>query len=225
METQETLNINLKGFSADTRVAVDTMWNNFGNDGAVDFARSPYDFEISQQATHPNQAQCEKMMCALFAGEVVRHVILKLHKDGICFKTLSPQMQQKDGLTTETLSNILLDETETHSKVRVILGTLGLDDVTDAECHLVYLVCKLVTMRAAALVAACLACLINRMNLPENGIAVDGSFYRGNHLFPDMCFNKMKNLVNPGLKYHFVPCQDGSGLGAALVAAMKHPDV
>ncbi|XP_053406528.1 hexokinase-like [Mercenaria mercenaria] len=104
--------------------------------------------------------------------------------------------------------------------VNEILQTQGINSPTSLECRLVYCVCQLVVIRAAELVAALLACTVDRVEEQKIGIAVDGSVYKNIALFRDVLEEKTKDLIKPGTDCYFVPCEDGSGLGAAIVASM-----
>jgi hexokinase len=53
-------------------------------------------------------------------------------------------------------------------------------------------------------------------------VAVDGSVYRYHPFFHDLMTERIKNLLNPELErdFNLILSQDGSGRGAALVAAV-----
>lgn len=51
-------------------------------------------------------------------------------------------------------------------------------------------------------------------------IAIDGSLYRFHPRFHNLMVLKIKELVNPGHKFKLTLSHDGSGKGAALVAAV-----
>lgn len=208
-----------KTHSTSKAVAVDTRWNNFGVDDSIDFIRSPYDHDIKND-TIDCPMGIEKLMCGMFIGEVVRRVLLKLHKDKIIMNIWPLHWDKVYSLHTETVSDILRIEKIKILEVNQVLQSQGISNLTSNECMILYCVCQLAVIRAAHLTAACTSCLVNRVDDPVVGIAVDGSVYKNIELFRDMLDRRIKSLVKPGKECYFVPCDDGSGLGAALVASM-----
>ncbi|XP_060598512.1 hexokinase-2-like [Ruditapes philippinarum] len=158
----------------------------------------------------------ERMLSGMFIGEVVRQVLLKLHNDLIILKTWPKQWEKMYGLTTELVCSIL----EKDQEISELLQSQGLTSPTALECRLIYRICQMVVIRAAELVAALLACTVDRVEDSKVGIAVDGSVYKNMELFRDVLKEKTKSLIKPGTDCYFVPCEDGSGLGAAIVASM-----
>ncbi|VDK53699.1 unnamed protein product [Gongylonema pulchrum] len=75
-------------------------------------------------------------------------------------------------------------------------------------------------MRAAYLCAAGIATLLNRMRKPFVTVGVDGSVYRFHPNFPRLLDEKIGHLVDESLEYQLMLSEDGSGRGAALVAAV-----
>ncbi|KAH3707305.1 hypothetical protein DPMN_066706 [Dreissena polymorpha] len=60
------------------------------------------------------------------------------------------------------------------------------------------------------------------MGREDVAVAVDGSLYRFHPHFHDLMMEKTEHLVNPGIKFRLMLSHDGSGKGAALVAAVAH---
>lgn len=61
-------------------------------------------------------------------------------------------------------------------------------------------VCEAVSRRAAHLVSAGIACLLNKMNEPHVTVGIDGSVYRFHPHFHTLMCEKIAQLVRPGLK-------------------------
>lgn len=51
-------------------------------------------------------------------------------------------------------------------------------------------------------------------------VGVDGSVYRFHPKFHDLMVNKIRQFVKPDIKFDLMLSEDGSGRGAALVAAV-----
>lgn len=60
-------------------------------------------------------------------------------------------------------------------------------------------VCESVSKRAAYLVSAGIACLINKMNEPHVTVGIDGSVYRFHPHFHTLMCEKIAQIVRPGL--------------------------
>ncbi|RCN45187.1 Hexokinase [Ancylostoma caninum] len=74
---------------------------------------------------------------------------------------------------------------------------------------------------AAHLVGAAIAQVLNRMNRPYRvTVGVDGSVYRFHPFFKRLLDRKIGDLINKEVKYQLMLSKDGSGIGAAVVAAV-----
>lgn len=74
--------------------------------------------------------------------------------------------------------------------------------------------------RAAQLVSAGVACLLNKMGEKKAVVAVDGSVYRFHPCFHNLMTANIQKLIKPDIKFDLMLSEDGSGRGAALVAAV-----
>jgi hexokinase len=71
------------------------------------------------------------------------------------------------------------------------------------------------------LVSAGVACLLNRIREPSRAVvAVDGSVYRYHPAFHNLMTAGIAKLIDPDLQFDLMLSEDGSGRGAALVAAV-----
>ncbi|KAJ9593058.1 hypothetical protein L9F63_027701, partial [Diploptera punctata] len=100
------------------------------------------------------------------------------------------------------------------------LKKLGLNHATDQDCSNVRYICECVSRRAAHLVSAGVATLVNKIAQESVTVGIDGSVYRFHPHFHDLIMEKMADLVTPGIKFDIMLSEDGSGRGAALVAAV-----
>lgn len=77
---------------------------------------------------------------------------------------------------------------------------LGLDHATDQDCMNVRYICECVSRRAAHLVSAGIATLINKMDEKSVTVGIDGSVYRFHPRFHDLMVEKISELVTPGIE-------------------------
>ena len=113
------------------------------------------------------------------------------------------------------------DKSNNGTEVAKILTDLDLKP-SEEDIEIVRAICHNVALRAARLAVAGLAAVtkrVHRDDRPEVTIGIDGTLYRKHPLFKQEMEDMMKQLV-PGVKVNFMLSEDGSGKGAALIAAV-----
>lgn len=105
-------------------------------------------------------------------------------------------------------------------KTEEILEEIGISIVTPTDCVNVAYVCSVVSTRAAHLCACGIASLIQRIQKPFVTVGIDGSVYRFHPTFKDLLDSKIDDLLDPRLEFQLMLSEDGSGRGAAMVAAV-----
>ncbi|KAH7728436.1 hexokinase [Aphelenchoides avenae] len=205
-------------------MCINTEWGGFGDDGATDFARTKYDRILDENTINPGKQLYEKMISGMYLGELVRIVLEDLAREGHLFHGDFDAIEQKGCFPTKYVSEIEAemqeDEDNTFQKTTQILEEIGISNVTPTDCANVAYVCSLVSTRAAHLCAVGIATLLNRMKKPYVTVGVDGSVYRFHPTFPELLDQKVDQLIDGNLEYQLMLSEDGSGRGAALVAAV-----
>lgn len=206
---------------------INTEWGAFGEKGSIDFIRSRYDEEIDKSSINVGKQLFEKMISGMYLGELARLVILDLIDNELVFveemkkNAYRHALFTKGSFYTKYLNEIESDSNFRFSKTRRILKELaGIDNPSYEDCAVVKCVCSAITRRAAKLTAAGLAVILKRMNKSEVTIAVDGSLFRYHPRLHIIMEETLKNLVSPLNKFKIVLSVDGSGRGAAVVAAV-----
>lgn len=208
-----------------SHVLVNTEWGAFGDNGALDFVRTEFDDEVDKHSINPGKQVFEKMISGMYMGELVRLVIVKMVKAGVLFRGQNSNVLMTRGLFfTKYVSEIEADEPGSYTNCRLVLDELGLDDASDEDCANVRYICECVSKRAAHLVSSGIAMLINKMDEPHVTVGVDGSVYRFHPKFHNLMVEKITQLLKPGLSFDLMLSEDGSGRGAALVAAVACRD-
>lgn len=219
---------NAEMFEGDTdksHVLINTEWGAFGDDGKLDFIRTQYDREIDEHSINPGKQIHEKMISGMYMGELVRLLLVKFTKDGLLFGGKGTELLHKRGnFFTKYVSEIETDREGDFTYCRQVLEELGLDHATDQDCMNVRYVCECVSRRAAHLVSAGIATLINKMDEKSVTVGIDGSVYRFHPYFHDLMTEKISELVHPDIEFDLMLSEDGSGRGAALVAAVACRD-
>ncbi|KAL6732132.1 hypothetical protein Aduo_002925 [Ancylostoma duodenale] len=203
---------------------INTEWGAFGDDGALDSIRTEYDRFVDQHSINPGKQLFEKMISGMYMGELVRVVLESLAREGLLFDGDYDAISQRGCFPTKFVSEIESDlleqEDRTFQKTYQILEDIGVENLSSADCANVAYVCSLVSTRAAHMTAAGIATLLNRMKRPYVTVGVDGSVYRFHPTFPRLLDEKIDQLIEGDIEYQLMLSEDGSGRGAALVAAV-----
>ncbi|XP_025412911.1 LOW QUALITY PROTEIN: hexokinase type 2-like [Sipha flava] len=206
-------------------VIINTEWGAFGDDGKLDAVRTKYDREIDEDSLNPGQQRFEKMISGMYMGEIVRLVVVDLQIRKKLFNgQLSEQMKTKNAFCTSYISDIESDKANYKETLKV-LDLMGIKNPSLVDCANIRYICECVSKRSAYLVSAGLAVLLNKMDEKSVTIGVDGSVYRYHPFFHQLMVEKIKSLTKSDIKFDLMLSEDGSGRGAALVAAVAVRDV
>lgn len=202
-------------------VIIDIEWGAFGDNGVLDFIKTDYDRENDANSLIVNSFTFEKYISGKYLGEIVRVVLAKLTKEGLLFigDHTPGSLLVPGNLTTDLVSDIEQDSLDGgDGNTKEILMKFGI--VPDEEdIKIVQYVCEVVSNRAALLVSICLAVLLKRIDKKSVTIAVDGSLYK-HHPRLETWIKQYIPLLAPDHKFKMIHAEDGSGKGAALVAAI-----
>ncbi|KAK6010550.1 Hexokinase, partial [Ostertagia ostertagi] len=94
----------------------------------------------------------------------------------------------------------LRDDWGTYSNTKQIIEELGIEDYSFSDLLVFREVCLVVSRRSANLVAAAIACVLNRIRRPKMVVAIDGSTYKYHPFFEHWIAEKVKELLDPTLK-------------------------
>ncbi|XP_072342183.1 hexokinase-2-like [Scyliorhinus torazame] len=208
------------------RMCINMEWGAFGDLGELHAVRTEFDREIDRGSINPGKQLFEKMISGMYMGELVRIILVKMAKDGLLFGgIISPDLLVKGHFETKYVSAIERDR-DGLQKACEILTRLGLRPTPD-DCAATQRVCTIVSTRSANLCAATLAAVLRRIK--ENKgvqrlrttIGVDGSVYKKHPQFAKRLHKAVRRLVST-CDVRFLPSEDGSGKGAAMVTAVAY---
>ncbi|XP_024936236.1 hexokinase type 2 isoform X2 [Cephus cinctus] len=198
---------------------INTEWGAFGEQGTLDFIVTEYDRAIDDNSINPKKQIFEKMISGMYMGELARLVLEKLIDAGLLFNGKCPTNLKKRGkFFTKYVSEIESDPKGKYTNCRQVLAELGINNASDQDCENVRYVCSVVSRRAAHLSSAGIATLLNKMGENNVTVGIDGSVYRFHPHFHDLMTEKISQLQSH--KFGLMLSEDGSGRGAALVAAV-----
>lgn len=203
------------------QVIIDIEWGAFGDNGVLDFIKTDFDRENDANSLIVNSFTFEKYIAGKYLGEVVRVILARLTKEGLLFvgENVPQSLLTPGTLTTDLVSYIEQDTVEIDERnTREVLEKFGIIP-SHEDVRIVQYVCEVASNRAALLVSICLATLLDRIDREQVTIAVDGSLYK-HHPRLENWMKKYISLLSPGHKFKLIHAEDGSGKGAALVAAI-----
>nr|CAH7732662.1 unnamed protein product [Callosobruchus chinensis] len=195
----------------------------FGDDGALNFCRVEYDEIIDKRSINPGKQKHEKMISGMYLGDIVRLAALRFTKQGVMFGGKSSKLLETDDkFETRYVSEIESDPPGSYTNVKNVCEQLGLGHATEQDYKDLRYICECVSKRAAYLCSAMLATLMNKMGEKKVVVGIDGTLYKNHPHIHHWMVEKITQLVDPSIKFELMTSEDGSGRGAALVAAVAY---
>ncbi|KAI9346763.1 hexokinase-domain-containing protein [Zopfochytrium polystomum] len=206
-----------------TEMLINIEWGAFDNEGVV-LPITEYDVAIDRVSLNPRQQIFEKLISGMYLGEIVRLALLDLVETGEIFSgKVSEVLKTRYSFETAYMSRIERDHTLDLSDTKAVLEDLvQIPRTSHQDRKIVRGICELVGRRAARLAAAGIAAIATKINrLDGCTVAVDGSLFE---LYPHFA-NRMRDALREilGLSAENIlleQARDGSGQGAALIAAL-----
>ncbi|GMM27936.1 hypothetical protein DAMA08_006520 [Martiniozyma asiatica (nom. inval.)] len=198
--------------------------------------RTIYDIYIDDNSPRPGQQAYEKMAAGYYMGELLRLIILEQHEKGAMFKDLPDEaiktLNIHHCVDTSFLSYLEADETEDLSECKKLFADhLAYPDVTFEQRKFAKSVASFIGTRAARLSICGIAAACKKMGYEDCHIAADGSVFMKYPHFPERAAQGLADVYGWGdmdPKDHpiqIVKAHDGSGVGAAVIAALGHARV
>uniref|UniRef100_A0A8C3GYW1 hexokinase n=1 Tax=Corvus moneduloides TaxID=1196302 RepID=A0A8C3GYW1_CORMO len=206
------------------RMCINMEWGAFGDNGCLDHIFTHFDRVVDETTINPGKQRFEKLISGMYLGEIVRQILLVMTEKQLLFQGRpTSKLQTRNIFQTKFLSTIELNGLALR-QIRTILNELELD-ASFEDSVLLREVCQAVSLRAAQLCAAGLAAVVEKMR--ENrgldrlsvSVGVDGTLYKLHPCFSHNLQKTLKDLA-PNCDVSFHLSEDGSGKGAALVAAV-----
>ncbi|CAG2110416.1 unnamed protein product [Medioppia subpectinata] len=221
METLENVELFSEDFPDVNQVVVNTELGAFGDNRVLHFIRTDWDDQVDSISLNKGKQLFEKMISGMYLGETVRCVLVDLIQRGLVFEGKgSEKMLTPKAFQTAYISAVESDKENDYILTRQVMSAMDQRDATLDDCDIVKLVCKRVSTRAAHLVSAAVATILNKMKRKHTTVGVDGSVYKFHPHFHNLMMEKISELVSPEYTFDLMLSEDGSGRGAALVAAV-----
>lgn len=213
------------GLPPDMPIAINCEYGAFDNDHLV-LPLTKYDVIVDEESPRPGQQAFEKMIAGLYLGEIFRLVIVDLveNKNLLFEKQDISKLKKPYTLDASFLSFIEEDPFEnlrdTHD---MFLSRLGIT-ATKPELELCRRLAELIGTRAARISACGVAAICTKKNIQSCHVGADGSVFNKYPHFKARGAQALREILGweKGKRDPVVlsSAEDGSGVGAALIAAL-----
>lgn len=210
-------------FPGQEHMVINTEWGAFGDNGELEFVRTKWDKEVDNMSVNPGKQIFEKMISGMYMGELIRQVLVDLMKDDLIFVGADrDKVLERGSFYTRFASMIESDPVGEYSNCRQALEEMGMvpEDVSDDDCSALRFVCETVSRRASMMASAGITALLKKMDYKDVVIAIDGSLFRFHPHFKNVMQSRISQMMGINYKFDLLLSEDGSGRGAALVAAV-----
>jgi len=207
----------------DASMAINCEYGAFDNNISV-LPRTKYDDTIDLESPRPGQQSYEKMISGYYLGELLRLVLVDLHHQGHIFKGQTiGKLNEPFIMDTSFPARIEEDPFENLCETGELFNSLGIE-TTVPERELIRRICELIGTRAARLSVCSIAAICKKRGYKKAHCAADGSVFTRYPYFPDRAARALRDIFQWGHStpdlVTVVPAEDGSGVGAAIIAAL-----
>jgi hexokinase len=158
-----------------TDMIMNTEWCNFGSSRRT-LPCTWFDRKLARESINPQFHVFEKMTTGIFLGELVRNILIYLVDRDILFGGESSEtLNTAHSFDTSYMYVCEADDSDTLEDTRIVLeDMLDLSKTTVGDREVVKKVCELVGTRAAVLVGASIAAIVQHMNAKGIGMTEEG---------------------------------------------------
>ena len=189
---------------------------NLESGGFMKLAPNRFDTAFDEASEKPGEQRLEKMVSGRYMGELF----------GMALSELLNEKGKVYGFTSIDMSGMLEDESEGRAKVQEIVKDKTGHEISAEEAEQVRDLAVTVVVRSARLVTASFVGIIWQLSgeggVQKQHIAIDGSVYEKMPFVKENIMRALSELLGEdAAKVDTVLDNGGSGLGAALAAAMS----
>lgn len=208
----------------DTPMAINCEYGAFDNEHLV-LPRTKYDIQIDEESPRPGQQSFEKMISGYYLGEVLRLILLDLALKGLILKGQDLENLKKPFiLDTSFPAEVEEDPFEHLPNVKVLVKKFLNLDVNLEERYLIRRLAELIGERSSRLSICGIAAICKKRGYKTAHCAADGSVFNKYPGFKERAAKGLRDLFEWDDDQEdpivIVPAEDGSGAGAAIIAAL-----
>ncbi|XP_052202368.1 hexokinase-2, chloroplastic isoform X2 [Diospyros lotus] len=212
--------------STSGRTIINLEWGAFSNGLPL----TQFDREMDAQSINPGEQIFEKTISGMYLGEIVRQVLVKMDEVGALFgSSLHEKLNTPFMLRTPDICAMQQDSSQDLEAVESILHDVaGVKSDLNAR-KIVLEVCDTIVKRGGRLAGAGITGILQKMEEDTQGlifgkrtvVAMDGGLYEHYPQYRRYLQDAVTELLGLGRSKNIVieHSKDGSGIGAALLAA------
>lgn len=211
---------------ADMPVAINCEYGAFDNEHIV-LPLTKYDHIIDRDSPRPGQQAFEKMTAGLYLGEIFRLALMDLveNRPGLIFNGQDTSKLRKPYLLDASfLAAIEEDPYENLEETEELLERELNIKATPAELEMIRRLAELIGTRAARLSACGVAAICKKKKIDSCHVGADGSVFTKYPHFKARGAKALREILDWAPeekdKVTIQAAEDGSGVGAALIAAL-----
>ncbi|GAA0185051.1 kinase [Lithospermum erythrorhizon] len=209
-------------------MVINMEWGNFLSSH---LPLTEYDQSLDADSLNPGEQIYEKLISGMYLGEIVRRVLYRMAKEAALFGDIvPPKLKIPFIIRSQDMSAMHHDMS---SDLEVVDKRLkNILEITESSLkirRLVVKVCDIVATRGARLAASGIFAIVKKLGrdavedgekLQKSVIAVDGALFEHYTKFRNCLESTLQELLGEAYKNISVELSnDGSGIGAALLAA------
>ncbi|CAK9437303.1 uncharacterized protein LODBEIA_P16810 [Lodderomyces beijingensis] len=212
--------------SGDSLMAINCEYGSFDNEKLI-LPRNKYDVMIDEESPRPGQQTFEKMNSGYYLGEILRLVLVDLAENKkVIFKDQDlTKLNQVYILDTSFPARIEEDPFENLSDVHEIFQSVLGIQTTVPERKVIRRIAEMIGNRSARLSVCGIAAICKKRGYTTAHCAADGSVYSKYPDFKKRAAQSLRDIFEwpDDVKEDpimIVDAEDGSGVGAAVIAAL-----
>jgi hexokinase len=192
---------------------INIEWGNFDK-----LKANIYDRLLDRTSNNKGKQKLEKMVSGMYLGELARLIIVGMREQGLLLTEGKSRTAFKKAYswTAEQMAQIDRDDG--------FPAGFGLEHVSAADARAVQEVCRIVAARAARLAGALIGAVVCWMDADlasDHAVAIDGALFEKYPGFKDRVKQTLRELFGArATKIKLSLARDGSGIGAAIIAAV-----
>ncbi|XP_066362050.1 hexokinase-7 [Miscanthus floridulus] len=209
-------------------MVINTEWGNFDSSC---LPITEYDQALDEESLNPGEQIFEKLISGMYLGEIVRRVLLKIASQSSIFGNVShTKLKTRFILRTPDISAMHHDDTpDLRIVAEKLADNLKIVDTSLVTRKMVVEICDIVTSRSARLAAAGIVGILRKIGRAVPGdkrqsvVAIDGGLFEHYAEFRKCLESTLVELLGEEASKSVAVklTKDGSGLGAALIAAAQ----
>lgn len=208
-------------------MVINMEWGNFRSSH---LPLTEYDHALDTESLNPGEQIFEKLTSGLYLGEILRRVLLRLAEEASFFGDEVPAKLKIPFILRTPEMSAMHQDTSSDLKVvdEKLKNTLEISSTSLKKRRVVIELCNIVATRGACLAAAGIVGVLKKMgkDTPKEAgektvIAMDGGLYEHYAEYSKCLENTVIEVLGEGIgsSIVFEHFNDGSGIGAALLAA------